>query len=295
MMTSSASSTPSRPFYLTSRTTASTDSTTCGGLLPTQTGTSTTTAFPLIAQPPVRHARIHPSPTRGNLLGRTDPRLRGLLKVFIFIKAVVADTWTRDLSDPETFYLNITALALFNHLCDRSGGLHALDMVTLTIQMSQYYEGMPDVPKYIFMLKDARRKGARAGLPVTNQTLTVLAPGLLSSRSCTFPHTTKLWEELDPVAKTWTAWKTAYLNAHKRRANHVRATGGANNLGRANLAHANQANGLLDSINNALDNLASAATNEKAVPEKLVTTNSSLATSNTTLTNQVKTRSVLCK
>jgi hypothetical protein len=30
-----------------------------------------------------------------------------------------------------------------------------LDMVSLTIQMSQYYEGMPDIPEYIFMVEDA--------------------------------------------------------------------------------------------------------------------------------------------
>ncbi len=68
------------------------------------------------------------------------------------------------------------------------------------------------------------------------------------------------------------------------RANRLRATGGADNLGHANqatigvvdscasgfyfpAAQANQATSFLDSINNALDNLASAATNDKAVLE----------------------------
>jgi hypothetical protein len=161
-------------------------------------------------------------------------------------------------------------------------------MVSLTIQMSWYYEGMPDVPEYIYMLKDAQRKAARAGLPVTNQTLTVLASTALLAAD-TFPRTTELWEEPDPVDKTWTTWKEAYLNAHKKRANRLRATGGADNLGHANQARANQATNFLDSIDNALNNLASAATNKKAVLEKLVATNASLATSNTTLTNQVKT------
>ena len=63
--------------------------------------------------------------------------------------------------------------ALFDHLCTHSSGLHALVMVLLTIQMSHYYEGMPDIPKYIFLLEDAQRKAARAHLPITNQTLTV--------------------------------------------------------------------------------------------------------------------------
>jgi hypothetical protein len=138
------------------------------------------------------------------------------------------------------------------------------------------------------MLEDAQRKAARAGLPVTDQTLTVLASTALLAAD-TFPRTTELWEELDPADKTWTAWKEAYLNAHKKRANRLCATGGANNLGHANQARANQATNFLGSINNALNNLASATTNKKAVLEKLIATNSSLATSNTTLANQVKT------
>jgi hypothetical protein len=68
------------------------------------------------------------------------------------------------------FYSNVTALAIFNHFCKRSGGLQALDMVSLTIQMSQYFKGMPDILKYIFLLEDAQRKAARACLPITDQT-----------------------------------------------------------------------------------------------------------------------------
>jgi hypothetical protein len=67
--------------------------------------------------------------------------------VKVFIKAVVNDTWICNLHDPETFYSNVTALNIFNHLCKRSGGLHALDMVSLTIQMSKYYKGTPDIPE----------------------------------------------------------------------------------------------------------------------------------------------------
>jgi hypothetical protein len=112
-----------------------------------------------------------------------------------FIEAVVEDTWIHDLRDPETFYSNVTALALLNHLHDHSGGLHTLDMVSLTIQMSQYYEGTPITPKYIQLLKDAQRKAAWAGLPVTDQTLTILASTALLAAD-TFPCTTIFWEEL---------------------------------------------------------------------------------------------------
>jgi hypothetical protein len=155
--------------------------------------------------------------------------------------------------------------------------------------MSTYYEGTQDIPKYIFLLKDAQRKAARARLPVTDQTLTVLASTALLAAD-TFPRTTELLEELDPANKTWAAWKTAYLAAHKRRVNRLHATGGADYLGRANSAHSTTLNpGLLNSIDNALNNLASAASNEKAILEQLIASNSSLATSNSNLTNQIKT------
>jgi hypothetical protein len=106
----------------------------------------------------------------------------------------------------------------------------------------------------------------------------------------TFPRTTELWEDLDPANKTWAAWKTAYLAAHKKRANCLCATGGADYLGQANSAHTTTLNpSLLDSIDNTLDNLACAASNKKAILEQLIASNSSLATSNSNLTNQVKT------
>jgi hypothetical protein len=95
---------------------------------------------------------------------------------------------------------------------------------------------------------------------------------------------------LDHADKTWAAWKTAYLAAHKKWANRLHATGGADYLGRANSAHTTTLNpSLLDSIDNALNNLASASSNEKAVIEQFIASNSSLATSNSTLANQVKT------
>jgi hypothetical protein len=67
----------------------------------------------------------------------------------VFIKAAVNNTWIRDLRNPKTFYSNVTAFAIFDYLCKQFGSLHVLDtMVSLTIQISQYYKGTPDIPKY---------------------------------------------------------------------------------------------------------------------------------------------------
>jgi hypothetical protein len=70
--------------------------------------------------------------------------------------------------------------------------------------MRQYYKGSLDIPKYIFLLEDAQQKAERARLPVTDQTLTILASTALLAAD-TFTCTTELWEELDPADKTWAA------------------------------------------------------------------------------------------
>ena len=125
--------------------------------------------------------------------------------VKVFIKSVANDMWICKFCNPETFYSNVTAFALSNHLCECSGCLHLLDMVLLTIQMSQYYEGMPDIPEYIFLLKDAQRKAARVCLPITDQTLTILASTALLATG-TLPRTTELWEELGSDVEEVVTW-----------------------------------------------------------------------------------------
>jgi hypothetical protein len=63
----------------------------------------------------------------------------------------------------------------------------------LTIQKSQAYKGMPDISEYIFLLENAQRKAARACLPITNQTLTVLASTTLLAAD-TFSRTADVAE-----------------------------------------------------------------------------------------------------
>jgi hypothetical protein len=141
---------------------------------------------PAINKEASRVGRIHAATTWAALIQDYKAYKVAEHGVMVFIKAVVINTWIRDLCNPKTFYSNVTALAIFDHLCKHSGGLHAKDMVSLTIQMSQCYEGTPDIPKYIFLLEDAQHKATRARLPVTNQTWTVLASTALLAAD-TFP------------------------------------------------------------------------------------------------------------
>ena len=44
---------------------------------------------------------------------------------------VIEETWYKELEDPDTFYTNITALQLLEHLTEFCLGLHAIDAVDI--------------------------------------------------------------------------------------------------------------------------------------------------------------------
>ncbi len=121
--------------------------------MPTPIGTSTITASPpavydpAIAEGASRVERTRAEAAWAARIQDYEAYEAAEAGVKAFIEAVVQDTWIRDMRDPETFYSNVTALALLNHLRNRSGSLHALDMVSLSIQMNQYYEGTPIIPE----------------------------------------------------------------------------------------------------------------------------------------------------
>ena len=43
----------------------------------------------------------------------------------------VNETWYKDLEEPDTFYTNVTALKLLDHLNKFFSGLHAVDTVDI--------------------------------------------------------------------------------------------------------------------------------------------------------------------
>ena len=48
-----------------------------------------------------------------------------------FIMKVVDETWWKELEDPDTFYTNVTALNLLDHLTEFFLGLHTVDAVDI--------------------------------------------------------------------------------------------------------------------------------------------------------------------
>ena len=46
-----------------------------------------------------------------------------------------------------------------------SGGLHAVDMISLRTNMMQYYVQADGIPQFIVMMEDAQKKAKRAACP----------------------------------------------------------------------------------------------------------------------------------
>ncbi len=61
------------------------------------------------------------------------------------------------------------------HLDANSGGLHALDMISLCTNMAQYYVQADGIPQFIVMMEDAQKKAKRAGMPIADVELVMMA------------------------------------------------------------------------------------------------------------------------
>jgi hypothetical protein len=151
-----------------------------------------------------------------------DAAERSLAK---FLREVVNEVWYNDLKDADTFYTKVTALEIISFLNTNSGGLHAVDMIFLRTNMHQYYVQADGIPQYIIMLEDAQKKAKRAGMPIPNVELVMMAlAAVLAAQH--FPRKVDDWEGLPTPNRTWLAWETAFRLAHLKRQRQILALGG---------------------------------------------------------------------
>ncbi len=85
-----------------------------------------------------------------------------------FLREVVDKVWYNDLKDADTFYTKVSALEIISFLDANSGGLHAINMISLRTNMQQYYVQADGIPQYIIMLEDAQKR--RTGLACPSPT-----------------------------------------------------------------------------------------------------------------------------
>jgi hypothetical protein len=199
-----------------------------------------------------------------------------------FLRDVVDEVWYNDLKDADTFYTKVSALDIISFLDANSGGLHAIDMISLRTNMHQYYVQADGIPQYIIMMEDAQKKAKRAGMPIADIELVMMASAAVLAAQH-FPREVDDWEGLPSASRTWVAWKTAFRLAHLKRQRQILASGGGEPLGGAHgvIPAAAPAIGRLET---ALDNLALAATNDTAVLHQLTSSNLSLTATIATLT-----------
>jgi hypothetical protein len=124
---------------------------------------------------------------------------RGVAK---FLRDVVDEIWYNDLKDAETFYTKVTAIEIMALLDANSGGLHAVDMISLRTNMTQYYVQADGIPQFIVMMEDAQKKAKRAGMPIADVELVMMAlAAVLAAQH--FPRKVDDWEGLPAVDRTW--------------------------------------------------------------------------------------------
>jgi hypothetical protein len=191
---------------------------------------------------------------------------RGVAK---FLCDVVDEIWYNSLKDADTFYTKVTAIEIMALLDANSGGLHAVDMISLHTNMTYYYVQADGIPQFIVMMEDAQKKAKRAGMPIGDVELVMMASAAVLAVQH-FPREVDDWEGLPAVDRTWRAWKVAFRLAHLKRQRQLQASGGGKPLGGAHsVLPAPPVS--IDRLGAALDNIALAAANDTTVLQQLGT------------------------
>ncbi len=133
--------------------------------------------------------------------------------------------WYNDLKDANTFHTKVTAREIIAFLDANRGGLHAINMISLRTNMHNYYTQADGIPQYINMLEDAQKKATRAGMPIADVELVMMASAAVLAAQH-FPREVDDWEGLPSASCTWLPWKMAFCLAHVKRQQQILAWGG---------------------------------------------------------------------
>jgi hypothetical protein len=178
------------------------------------------------------------------------------------------------------------------------GGLHALDVLVLQDHMYNAHKDSEGIPEYINTLEDSHDKAERAGAPISDNMLVIIATkAMLTSEP--YPWANEDWEEFHAVDKTWPAWKKLYRAAAKKAAIKANASGGRDQFRAAHAATEMQSEDMNPPMGSAMegyfDNLAAAAMNEKDTLAEMVRAIANLTESNEVInkTNAALTHQVM--
>jgi hypothetical protein len=194
--------------------------------------------------------------------------------VSTFLCDFINKIWYNYLKNADTFYTKVTAIDIMSLLDANSGGLHALNMILLCTDMMQYYVQADGIPQFIVMMENAQKKAKQAGMPITDVKFVMIAlAAVLEAQH--FPREVDNWEGLLAGSCTWQAWKVAFHLAHLKHQRQLQALGGGEHLGGADAVIPTAAP-TMDCIDEALENLALAASNDTTVLQQLTAANLAL-------------------
>ena len=155
-----------------------------------------------------------------------------------FIIDAFYEAWYSDLFDLVNFYERVTTRQMIEHLQGICVGNHAIDILDLQDKMRFMHIEHYSIAQYIWALKEAQQQSERAGMPIMDATLYMIATKLMLVTQ-QFPETNDKWEELGRSDQTWGKWKELYKKVDKQSKVKRQAADGQDQFGGAVLeAHA---------------------------------------------------------
>jgi hypothetical protein len=163
-----------------------------------------------------------------------------------------------------------------------SGGLHAIDIISLHLNMTQYYVQADGISQFIVMMEDAQKKAKWASMPITDVKLVMMAlAAVLAAQH--FPLEMDDWEGLLAINYMWRAWKVIFHLAHLKCQRQLQVSGVGGPLGSAHAVTPAPAT-TIDQPGTALDNLALVGANNTTETQQLTASNLALSSLVNTLT-----------
>ena len=194
---------------------------------------------------------------------------------------VVDETWYKELEEPETFYTNVTALKLLDHLTEFCLGLHTVNVVDILQVTKTLFSNAEGIPQFINAMEAVQQRSKSAKLVIHDEYMHDVALKLLLQPG-EYEMETQEWSNLPEDKQNCLERKTTFWAAYvaKRRAEAAQEGeekhfGGSALFGAApekpnkqlrRQDHKKTAgtpqltNQILDSLEGYLDNIASAAT-----------------------------------
>jgi hypothetical protein len=117
------------------------------------------------------------------------------------ICTTVEEVYISNLKDGTTFFHKVYVRDLPKHLTKNSTGLHALDIVTLRLNMPLLYKNAVSMPDFILAMEEAQKKAKRAELPILNIKLALCAATSFL-QSGNYKKETNKWEGKNAVTKS---------------------------------------------------------------------------------------------